>query len=374
MKIIRVILILLPIFWIHCSDKPDQPKNVASIDENTQLINLKPIKEKDSLVDNIEFPQVFFEAENIDVYGFSLSDKSAQIVVRFGRDLNLISQKNIRIGQGPGELGDSTTFFFHDNQFFAMDNGLRCINIYDKDLNFINLVKVDFPFQSPIMSEDFKYFIYSRGNYARASVIDNTVCLSKYPGFDTTEIHSFPPVDGLTSKKEIILGIGAFHYFLKDHFIYLLDKDNYILTKRETNGKIAKQVKVDYTPIAVPNSMKEEWLNEHINKQLKSRFKRVLPDYVQPCAWIIPLQKGFVVVRKNGYGTSCSGLVDADYFDFDLNMLGKVKFPCFNEVFALRRHIFLNSCLFKNGSLYLLVKIEKEEGDEIKLEKWSITE
>jgi hypothetical protein len=189
-------------------------------------------------------------------------------------------------------------------------------------------------------------------------------------------LHPFPEFDCLLKdKKELIFDIGAIHYFIKNDKIYLLNKDDYVITIRDTRGQMEKQVRIDVEKIPTPRDMEDKWLKEHkaINKYL-ARIKLKLSDYIRPCAWMIPLEKGFVVIRQKGYSPSCQGLVDADYFDFDLNMLGKVKFPCFTETFHMRRHIFLQYARAADGFLYLVNTVEREDDEVIALEKWKISE
>lgn len=367
------------VFSIHCG--PSNSKSDAStivLQENPRFIDLNPTKEKSIFIKNINFPSIYLEGGHVIAHGFSLESRREYIFYTYDRNLDLMGEKRFAVGQGPGELGGAPFFFPVGERIYVPDNTQRRINIFDRNFNFIKFVKVGFALNSPIFSKDGKYFIFvtwQSGRYGPNSSF--SVYISTFPGLKKKLLHPFPEFDCiLEDKKEFIVDIGAIHYFLKNDKIYLLDKDNYVITIRDTIGQIEKQVRIDVEKIPT-GSMEDNWLKEQmgINKHLsRIRLRLRLSDYVQPCAWMIPLEKGFVVIRKKGYSVSCRGLVDADYFDYNLNMLGKVKFPCFNEIFRIRLQIFLQYADVGGKDLYLLNSIETGNDEVIALEKWHISE
>ena len=370
----------LLIFLIHCS--PSKTKSDVStivLEENQKIIELNPIKKKYVLIEKIHFPRIYLEGNNVIVYGPSLESRREFLFYTYDKDLNLLGEKRFTIGQGPWELGGAPYFFPVGDRIYVPDNTQRRISIFDRNFNFIRFVKTEFALNSPIFSKDGKFFIFvtwEAGRYGPTSSF--SVYLVTFPGLKKRLLHPFPEFDCiLEGKREFVLDNGAIHYFLKNDKIYLLDKAKYVITIRNNLGDIEKQVRINVERIPTPKNMEDKWLKEHmgINKHLAGiRLKLRLSNYVQPSAWMIPLEKGFVVIRQKGYSPSCRGLVDADYFDFDLNMLGKVKFPCFNEIFHLRRHIFLLYADVSDGFLYLVNNVEREDDEVIALEKWKISE
>ena len=374
------LIILLSIFLIHCNP-PNSKTGFTGIviKENPNIIQLSPIKEKSVFIENINYPSIYLDNNEVIVHGFSLKPKNNYILYAYDKDLNLIKEKLFNTGQGPGDLGGAPNIFSVDDQIYIPDNTQRRINIFDKNFNFIKFLKINSEISSPIFSRDGKYFIscsWSAGKYGPNSYF--TVYLTTFPDLKRRLLHNFPEFNSvIENKKEAFLGVGGIHYFIKNDKIYLLDKDNYVLTIRNAEGKTEKEIRVDIKKVSISGKMAETWLQEHYgaNKYLpKNRIKIRLPEYVQPCAWMIPLEKGFVVIRKYGYSVYCQGLVEADYFNYNLDLLGKVKFPCFNEIFWLRNHVFLKSCEVKNGFLFLVNSIEKDNDEIITLEKWKITE
>jgi len=120
--------------------------------------------------------------------------------------------------------------------------------------------------------------------------------------------------------------------------------------------------------VKVPDSRRLEWLKSQSGSLRLNR--KVLSDTVQPASWMVPLGKGLVVVRRYSYDTGCEGMVKADYFSYDLEMMGKVKIPCFWFIFQLRDDFHAKSFKYRDGYLYLI----KETEDDFRLEKWLVKE
>ncbi|MCP4219270.1 MAG: hypothetical protein GY765_31845 [bacterium] len=60
-----------------------------------------------------------------------------------------------------------------------------------------------------------------------------------------------------------------------------------------------------------------------------SLIEVTIPEYVAPANWIVELGEGIAVVRMEDYNPERKEWIDADYFDKDLNFLGKIKLPWF---------------------------------------------
>ena len=63
-------------------------------------------------------------------------------------------------------------------------------------------------------------------------------------------------------------------------------------------------------------------------------------------------------------------MLEADYFDFNLNMKGKVQFPCFMRFNRVSTGYNWPNTGFMDGCLYLTV----ERGEDTFLEKWQVIE
>ena len=93
-----------------------------------------------------------------------------------------------------------------------------------------------------------------------------------------------------------------------------------------------KSVKVDVDMKKVTKEMAVKWLKELMGTSYReNRF--AFTEYIQPASYMIPLEKGFVVTRREGYSLQCKGLIEGDFFDYHLKLLGKVQFPCCYRIF-----------------------------------------
>ncbi|MGE5341627.1 MAG: hypothetical protein ACM3SY_09115, partial [Candidatus Omnitrophota bacterium] len=116
------------------------------------------------------------------------------------------------------------------------------------------------------------------------------------------------------------------------------------------------------------HSLDETCFAEHGMRSLAKRFR--FSDTVDPAATMIPLSKGFVVVRRHSYLVDCGGMTDGDYFSNQLVYLGKLKVPCIDALFWTHGGRRNEAFKYDNGFLYLI--LGQEETDWI--EKWEVQE
>ena len=145
----------------------------------------------------------------------------------------------------------------------------------------------------------------------------------------------------------------------------------YIVTKTELSTRKAKKKRVNFEPIKVDVNVSEK---ERIIKRLSGRAANpnqyVLPGYLIPTSWMIPLGKGFAVIRRHNFEQDKDGEIEADYFDYDLNMIGKIKMPYFFQYNSFRFPGFGYYNSYANNYLYTI-----EDTDENwKLKKWYVDE
>jgi hypothetical protein len=136
----------------------------------------------------------------------------------------------------------------------------------------------------------------------------------------------------------------------------------------DLNGNKLKQVRLNINKPIVPKKKKKEWLFEQFGTFGVS--KCIMVDKVQPASWAVPLGKGFAVIRRKDYSTSCQGMVEADYFGYQLNIIGKTMVPCFYKIFMLGVGWIPGTYRYRDGYLYLIY--EDEETEEFYLEKWKV--
>jgi hypothetical protein len=145
----------------------------------------------------------------------------------------------------------------------------------------------------------------------------------------------------------------------------------YILTKTEINTRKAKKKRVNFKPIKLNVNVPEK---ERIIKMLMGRRanpnRYILSENLVPTSWMIPLGKGFAVIRRHNFEQDKDGEVEADYFDYNLNMIGKIKMPYFFRYNSFRYPGLSNYKYYTSNYLFTI-----EDTDENwKLKKWYVDE
>ncbi|MGE5343572.1 MAG: hypothetical protein ACM3SY_19045 [Candidatus Omnitrophota bacterium] len=139
--------------------------------------------------------------------------------------------------------------------------------------------------------------------------------------------------------------------------------------KFNEKGKKLKDITVKIKKKKTDQSLMNDYLRDQGYSKYINRFK--FRDTVDPTAAMIPLSKGFVVIRRNDYFATCNGYADGDYFSDDLEYIGKVKVPCFYDLLSFYGGVRKNQTgKFTNGFLYLV----QERDDKTVIEKWQVFE
>lgn len=374
-KIIFLLMILWLLLLVQCSSGKSQEVEEIVLEEKTGFIDLQWKKEKSVDVSDVNFAFLYLDTDEttVNVYGFSVKRANKIVFKKYDRGLNLTFEKHFNTGQGPGDLGGGPNFFSCGDYIYVPDNTQQRVNIFDKELNFVKFVKTPRAFSSPIFINDGNYFIGTELVFDERRRTLSHIHIISFPQFNKKKIHTFGPSTLFDRDKKIILGaIPEFDYFFKHRKIYLINMKTYRVMMFDLSGKLLKQVRVDVPPIPVPDEKKKMWIKEQTDQRLLNRVKIV--DFVQPAGWMIPLAKGFVVIRRNSYSIFCRGLVEGDYFDYHLRLLGKVNFPCFFLVYHLRQSHYTRAYEYDDGYVYLVTQDLQETDEDINLEKWRIVE
>lgn len=341
--------------------------------EATTFIDLQWRMEKKVDVSDYDHANLFLDDGSINTYGYSLRHNNQIIVKAYDRDLNLISEKRFNIGHGPGDIGPGGHIFPIGEHIYIPDNTQRKISIFDKEMNFKKFVTIPFAFYNMRFTRDGKTIVSTQFMFDKAKKVVNHIEITSFPELKKKQIFTLGPCLMMDEKRVLLRGeCPEFYYFLKNENIYLINMKTYQIIMFDLSGKMLKRVRVQVEKIPVPPEMKKVWIKDQTPPQLLNRSKFV--DTVQPASWMIPLGKGFVVIRRYGYDTSCEGLVEGDYFNYDLQLLGKVKFPCFYLIYKLFNGYFHRVFEYDSGYVYLLTQDLQETDEDINLEKWKVVE
>lgn len=360
------------LFLMHCSNQKQPDVEETVLNENSKFIDLQWHKEKSVDISEVNFAYFYLGRGTINAYGYPTTKSQCKVLKIYDLDLNLKSEKFFNMGEGPGDLGGATTFFINGDYTYVADHQQQRINLFDKDFNFVKFIKTPGAFLSPEFIMDGQQLIVTRADEVKKGVVAFHINLISFPDFKTKKLITLGPINRFDKNNKLVIGaIPQFYYFHRNGKIYFINMETYRIVMFDLSGKPLKRVRLEVENISVPPDLRMKWLTEQLGPRIVNRLSLV--DSVQPASWMIPLSKGFVVIRRNSYSTTCEGLVDADYFDYDLHLLGKVKFPCFYPIYQLT--IMLpRSFAYANGYVYLITQDLKETDEDINLEKWKLVE
>ncbi|MCX6579702.1 MAG: hypothetical protein NT166_05905 [Candidatus Aminicenantes bacterium] len=304
-----------------------------------------------------------------------MRDKKICPINIYDLNLNLIKSYSIPLGQGPGDISDLAFLFIYQNLLYAIDLQNYRISIFDFNANMklIKINRLKEPIFLPYLSEDSNYIAFSKMEWIPNQKYRYPIYYAKFPSLENprkfNEVISSVHFD---DKDRLILGEDPFvDYFIKNNYLYILDMGRYILSKTGLNSGKAEKIRVDFKPIKINVDASE---NERIIKLLMGRRANpneyALPESLVPTSWMIPLGKGFAVIRRHNFEQDKDGDVEADYFDYDLNMIGKIKMPYFFRYNSFRFPGLSNYKAYAGNYLFTI-----EDNDENwKLKKWYVDE
>ncbi|MCU0288068.1 MAG: hypothetical protein MUF15_16945 [Acidobacteria bacterium] len=381
MKKNTLLLLILISFLICCktNKKPEIKPDILA--EKTSPVNV--VFQQVSRLDlpDLVYPYILATDDELYIYGQLLNKKETSFK-KFDNHFQLVFEKKFPWGEGPGDLGDGAFFSKSGDTFYAFVNFQQRINVFNKNLEFERFLRTKQKFQSPLLCEDGKNFIagiYKMESYNLRHMSGADIVAVSFPGLDKQLLHKFPMALKVETKNgQKFSYTGNYHqydYFARQENVYILDMKEYILYRFHLDGTLVHAVRVDVDKIPVPDSKREQWTKEHYGDYQRSSVKFVFTDYVLPTSWMVPLGKGFAVIRRYGYSRQCNGMVEADYFNYNLEMLGKIKIPCFDRIYDLDLYVLPRTAAYRGGYLYMVNKdIDKIDDELYFLEKWQVQE
>ncbi len=361
-------IIVLAIFSLSFCNNRSSKLNPIKISFPNEKAPVKFVFEKKIEIKDIMYNSVYAWDNNLIVYGFSGNNT---IIYEYDKDLQILRTHEFKKGQGLGELGRFPVFILCDKYWYVPDNTQCRISIFDKDFRFIKYLKENQPYPTPIFIDNCKRLLYVAAKWMDIKNMQFFIKVVKLPQMKERVVFSTPPIS-LYERQKIILGKGSFHYFYHKGKIYYLEMASYTLALLNMKGKPEKTIEVKFKKIPTRRERIKKWLKEY-------KFHRIdrftFPSYIYPVSWMLPLAKGFIVVRRKNYSQTCKDFAEGDYYDYKLNPVGKTKVPCFSGIFRLSSGNFFYGNLTRSLSgnhLYLLREDEKLA--KTFLEKWRVKE
>ncbi len=368
-RIIQILIVFLIFLIINCSNKTEVKYKEIKVDNRDSGVRFEFVKRVK--IEGTAYNSVYAYEKGLLVRGFK--NRKNIIAKRYDFDMNLIDEHEFRNGQGPGEFGGSAQFVYCNNKWYAFDNTIQRLSIFDNDFNFIRLYVAKSGYPTPLIVDNCKkiFTVYDSGNGIE---FDRLIFLRlSIPDFKKEILFETEDIRVRNNKKKAVLPILPCSYFYKKPRIYFLRPDRYeISIYDEKEEKFIKGIRVRFEKVKTDKSMYDEWFIDYGIRRNKERY--VFPDYIYPVSNIINLKKGFIVIRNNnGYFVNCKGLVDGDYYDYGLNFKGKVKIPCFYRINRICYYQFFRLCYSIYEDNFYLIK-EDERKEEIWLERWRFKE
>jgi hypothetical protein len=369
-KHVNVILFL--IFLSFCnSGKHSRIKQVVT-DINQEPVDVRFILKKTvhipDLIEDSGF--LFLNKEYIFLQGRFLPETDQFKIIQYDSELKKKNEFNFKFGQGPGELSDGTMFRAYGENFVTFDNVSARGTIYDKNFNLKEIFRVPRNFAVTLTDDGQKWLLTTqcmeKNNRRLWGYNLNT---GDFPKEKIKKIFTIGPYLFRDKNYKFIIGSRPqFRYFVKSDKIYFVNLNEYIISIINFNGELLKQVKLNYERNKVTVEDKKRFFKE--TKLDRNRF--TLFDYVIPGSTVIPLSKGFIVLRRNNYfrRTQDDGPIAGDYFDFELNSRGTVKCPYFTRVNSLDTAFYRLCTGYMGGYLYLITN----KDDDHFIQKWKIEE
>jgi hypothetical protein len=377
-KLIMTMMTILFVLSTGCNKTgPDIKATEISIGDNIYPLFFK--KEKEFRFDVIsKGPPIIAKIDAKDelfVYFLTNEDKNCEIL-RMTMDFDIKHRSIIKNGVGPGEA-TNPRIYGGDSRWIVVYDAPRYKFIkYDANFNLIGEYRV----------KDRGYFLYSGASYVprHEFVLDgfskalnffervDSIYLRKFTGkknIEDVKIFETPIYQNIIKENRKMIVARHIHFGYFFGHIYILEKKDYRIIKMDTAGNVLLAKKIRFTPKSFPKSLRKEWIKIfYRGPKWVEEFD--YPEELWPACWIIDLGEGIAVGRCENYDPEDKGPITADYFDPDLNYLGKIKIPYFsgwNHPSA--GQIAVNRCLFnRDKRLYSLL----ERDEENRIIRWRI--
>lgn len=375
-----LLIILISIFTLtHCKNnvasKPQILQEVITIDEH-KTGNVRFSLKANIETDIIAYPMLAVSEwqDKVILYGLSTADKKQNTWVArtYDKTLKYIGEKTFFTGQGPGDVGNFNIISITKDKILISENSNNRVSIYANDWIYLTSFKHNLYMDAFEIFDNGKIFMEKKHIGLENNKHSYDFLLGSFPDFNTKILFSWAPFEmAVRSERapKLIIGCESEQaFFYKYKAVFLLVCKKYHIMKFDSHGNKLKDVIVKVDEIKTDHTRDDYYLQELGFSSGKNKF--VLSDTVNPAAVMIPLKKGFVVIRRYDFITPCNDSVPGDYFSYQLEYLGKINVPCSYLLLSYRFGRTYHRVKYDNGFLYAIQ--EKEESTII--EKWEVTE
>lgn len=380
-----VVTIVLPILSINCNHVDD----IKAEKLPNKIFPMSIRKEKTIKIDIItKEPPVMADIsdpDNIYIYFLQNQDKNCE-VIKLTNDMEIKNRYFIGCGMGPGEAlnpriygGDERSIIVYDamsRKFIEFDRNFKLMNEYKSTKNLgeffysggkyipkLQIVIDGFRYINSMTKESGDTLVFKsyRRIYSRKFLPDRSIRDHKL--FETHLVEERWDNNLTPVFRDVNFG----YYF---GHIFILNKMAYRIKKLTIDGKVLKDKQFAFEEKSFSRSEREEWITKAFGPKGKNQFS--FPEKLYPACWMMPIANGIAVGKCNNYNPDEKTPITADYFDPDLNFLGKITLP----YFWAWNHPAQGQCeayyrfLYKNGKLY---SVEIGENlDDFQVVRWGV--
>lgn len=338
-------------------------------------------KQKEKKIDTIYLTS-FVQLEDLNHLMISYFDKQANMheFIRMDSYLKIEGKFVLAKGQGPNEIGKEYFVGGTGDEIFIYDGVNRRVMFCDHEFKNCESTR------KALHKEDYiGGFGYSpdTGYFLMAEQFVPTPPKKSFAGFflrDVKKGHGAEPffhrieykkIERDLNGKVMVLVGAPLDALLIGNFVFIINLKDYTIFKYDLKSRLIKSIKVRFNDQNYSKSQMDEFKAAWGENTPQMRII-MYPRELWPACWMLRLGKGFAVARRKDYWPSSEQWIKADYFDLDLNYLGKIRLPSFSywnhpnySWMAKSRDVFYNG-------EKLFVLRQDEEREECILEEWSL--
>lgn len=343
-----IMILMLGLSCLACHRENKTQIRIEEITPDRQQVAGHLIKEREV---PIELGKYIFMPIRSDksVYILDSLDNREVKLQRFDFELSRTSSRSFKEGQGPGEWQAPPEFVGYDDNILMIDRVVNRITWYDGQMNIVNTLRHNY--NSPyriVYSEVVKKAVGALGlYYFLPELITNKNCY--YAGYNIQVRGGTIEPKKVSCKLYYETFQGYWKTRAEDVFesgekilftqtgdsLYIVDAETYTLTRMSLEGISIRSVQVKADRPEFSKETLQNWYKGFSGKMVDEHKGMWNPTFwypspLWPVAGIMPLGKGLAVITCKDYDPeNRPDMLQADYFDLDMNYIGVIDLPAY---------------------------------------------
>jgi len=385
-------LLMLSLSWLACHRENKPQIKVEEINPDRQKVVGHLIKEKEV---PLELGQYIFMPVRSDrgVYILDSLDRKEVKLLQFDFDLSRTASHSFKEGQGPGEWQAVPEFVGFGDTLLMIDGVANRITWYDGRMNIINTLRqrydahFGFVYSELVKRENgtlglyyylpdavrqklgyfIGYDIKIMGGSIGPKGVDCDVYYETFKGVKKTNASVF-------EEGEKILFAQA------GDSLYIVDAETYTLTRMSLDGLPIRSVRVQTDRPEFSKETLQKWYKGFSSQMVDEHKGQWNPTFwypspLWPVAGMMPLGEGLAVITCQDYDPEYKpDMLQADYFDLDLNFLGVIEVPAYLYWNNPSRDNMVRARGYLRWQMDRLFFIDHRDEEHVTLSRWRLEE